>query len=74
MQLNPKEAPNMQDLIKLASTPAGNALIALLKKQDNLYDAARKAAQGDSEELEQTLQRLISNPEVKAVLKELEGL
>lgn len=65
---------DMSDILRLAQSPAGQQLIALLQKTGgtDLQNAVSKASAGDYAQARQSLSSLLSNPEVQALLKQLE--
>ena len=65
---------DMGELLRLAQTPAGQKLIALLQKQggSGLQRAITSAAAGDYTRAREILSELLSAPEAQALLKELE--
>lgn len=67
--------PNMSDIWKLAQSPAGQQLLAMLQNanQGALQDAAKQASAGNMEEAKNALSPLLSSPEVQALLKQMEG-
>ena len=66
---------SMDALMKMAKSPAGQQLIAMLKNQDNskLEQAAAQAKSGDYAQASQTLSAMLSTPEAKKLMKELGG-
>ncbi len=66
---------SMQEALRLAKSDAGQQLLAILKSADSaqLQQAMQSAAAGDYELVKQTLSSVLSSPEAKALLKELEG-
>ena len=66
---------SMDALMKMANSPAGQQLIAMLKNQDNskLEQAAAQAKSGDYAQASQTLSAMLSTPEAKKLMKELGG-
>lgn len=66
---------SMEEVMRLAKSPAGQQLIAMLKKQDNtkLEQAAAQAKTGDYSQASQTLSTMLSSPEAQRLLKELGG-
>lgn len=66
---------SMEEVMRLAKSPAGQQLIAMLKKQDNtkLEQAAAQAKTGDYSQASQTLSAMLSSPEAQRLLKELGG-
>lgn len=72
-----EKTPNfsIEDAMRLANSPAGKQLMALLRQQpkETLQAAADKAAAGDLENAKKSLNALFSAPETQALLKELGG-
>lgn len=66
---------SMQDAMRMAQTPAGQQLLALLKQQDGsrMQQAISQAKAGDHTALEETLRPLLSSPEIRALLRQLGG-
>lgn len=66
---------SMEELMKLANSPAGQQLMAMLKSQDNskLEQAAAQAKSGDYAQAGQTLSSMLSSPEARKLIKELGG-
>lgn len=66
---------NMSELLRLAQSPAGRQLMALLQQNggDELQTAMAKAASGDYSMAKQALSGLLSSPEAQALLKQLGG-
>lgn len=66
---------SMEELMKLANSPAGQQLIAMLKSQDSskLEQAAAQAKSGDYAQAGQTLSSMLSSPEARKLIKELGG-
>lgn len=66
---------SMDELMKLAKSPAGQQLMAMLKGQDRekLEQAAAQAKSGDYAQAGQTLSAMLSTPEAKKLMKELGG-
>ena len=66
---------SMEELMKLAKSPAGQQLIAMLKNQDNskLERAAALAKSGDYAQASQALSGMLSTPEAQKLMKELGG-
>ena len=69
-----QQTPNISELIRMAQTPAGQQLIALLQKQDSaqLQQAITYAVSGDYNRAKEILSKLLSSPEAQALLKKLE--
>lgn len=66
---------DMSQLLQLAQSPAGQQLIALLQKSggNTLQDAIVKASAGDYAQAKDLISTLLSTPEAKTLLKQLEG-
>lgn len=66
---------SMEEVLRLAKSPAGQQLLAMLKAQDNakLEQAAAQAKTGDYSQASQTLRAMLSSPEAQKLLKELGG-
>ena len=66
---------SMEEVMRLAKSPAGQQLFAMLKAQDNakLEQAAAQAKTGDYSQASQTLRAMLSSPEAQKLLKELGG-
>lgn len=69
-----QQIPDMSGLIRLAQTPAGRKLIALLQQQggSQLQQAIASAAAGDYIKAKGIVSELLSSPEAQTLLKELE--
>ena len=72
MQKNSQDF-SMQEAIRLANSPAGQQLLAILKQSDSakLQQLMQQAAGKDFEKAGQTLNALLSSPEAKALLDQL---
>ena len=72
MQKN-SESFSMEDAMKLAKSPAGKQLISLLNQTDSraVSQAMEQARSGDYSAAGQSLNKLLNNPEVQKLLKEL---
>lgn len=70
MQNNPQAK---QELFRLASSPAGRQLIAMLQNSGgtDLQKAMEKAASGDYTEAKKAISSLLDNPEAKKLLEQL---
>lgn len=64
-----------QDAIRLAATPAGQQLIALLQQSDQkaLNQAMEQAKKGDYSQIKETLSPLLASEEVRKLLQQLGG-
>ena len=74
MQKDPKNF-SMQDAVKLANTPTGQELLALLQQSDTaaLQDAMKQATSGNYGSAKQILQPLLASPEVQKLIRQLGG-
>lgn len=74
-QQAPSENFDMRKAMELAGTPAGRQLLKLLQTQSSpeLQAAISKAAAGDYQSAKQSLSALMENPEIRDLLKQLEG-
>lgn len=66
---------SMQDILRMAATPAGQHLIALLRQQggSELQDAMNSAAAGDYTKIKQVLDVMMKDPQAQKLLKQLGG-
>lgn len=67
--------PNMSDLMKLAQSPAGQQLLAMLQNSNSgaVERAVQQASAGNLEEAKNTLSSMLSSPQFQALLKQMEG-
>ncbi|MBO5953510.1 MAG: hypothetical protein J6Q53_05270 [Oscillospiraceae bacterium] len=74
MQKN-SENFSMQDALRLAKSPAGQRLLALLQQTEGstLQQAMDQADAGDYDSVKKTLASLMENEEVKALMNQLGG-
>ena len=65
----------MEEVMRLAKSPAGQQLIAMLKQADStkLQQAVTQAKTGDYTQASQTLSTMLSSPEAQKLLKEMGG-
>ena len=65
----------MEEVLKLAKSPAGQQLMAMLRQQDSakLEQAAAQAKAGDYSQASQTLSAMLSSPEAQKLMKQLGG-
>lgn len=65
---------DLNQLMKLAQSPAGQKLLQLLQQQGGtqLRSAAQKASAGDYAQAKQMLSGLLNTPEAKQLLQALE--
>lgn len=66
---------SLKEAMKLASTPAGKELAAMLQAGDSnaLRKAADHAAAGNYEEMKKSMEAILSSPEARALLETLRG-
>lgn len=64
---------SMQEALRLAKSPTGQRLLAMLQQYDpgTLEKAAAQASQGNSDTAKETLQSLLASPQVQAMLQQL---
>ena len=65
----------MEDVKRIAKSPAGQQLMALLQQKDSgaLAQATAQAKAGNYAQAGQTLSALLSSPEVQKLMQELGG-
>ena len=66
---------SMDDVMRIAKSPAGQQLMALLQQKDSaaLAKASDQAKSGNYAQAGQTLSSLLSSPEAQKLMKELGG-
>ena len=66
---------SMEDVMRIAKSPAGQQLMALLQQKDSaaLDKASAQAKSGNYSQAGQTLSALLSSPEAQKLMKELGG-
>ena len=66
--------PNYNQLLKLAQSPAGQRLWALLQQSGGkeMTQLRNAAAAGDIQQINQMLSTLLSGPEAESLLRQLE--
>ena len=66
---------SMEDVMRIAKSPAGQQLMALLQQKDSaaLSQATAQAKAGNYSQVGQTLSSLLSSPEAQKLIKELGG-
>jgi hypothetical protein len=78
MEQNPKmpNQPSMQEMLRMAASPAGKQLIALMQQKggEDLQKAMKLAATGDYTQAKKTMESVLSDPQAQKLLKELGGL
>ena len=72
MQKNSQDF-SMQEALRLAKTPAGQQLLAMLQQTDKktLQQAMQQATSGNYREASKSLSALLSTPEAQNLMKEL---
>ena len=65
----------MQEVMRLAESPAGQQLLAMLQQADGnqVQRVADMAAAGNYAQAARALQSMLSSPEAQALLKQLGG-
>ena len=66
---------SVQDAMKLAATPAGKQLIALLQQSNTstMQKAMEQAKSGNYDQAKQMLEPLLTSPEIQNLLRQLGG-
>ena len=66
---------SVQEAMRMAKTPAGQQLIALLQQEkgDKLQDIIRLAQAGNMQAAGNVLQNMLSSPAAQALMEEMEG-
>ena len=66
---------SMQEALRLAQTPAGQRLLAMLQQQygEQLRQVINQAASGQYEEVQRKIADLLSNPEAQSLLNQMRG-
>ncbi len=64
---------SMEDIMRVAQSPAGQQLLAMLQKSDNgkLEQAVQQAKTGDYTQASQILRTMLSSSQAQSLLKEL---
>lgn len=72
MQQKPDKS-TMQEALRLANSPAGQKLFALLKQNssDAVNKAGQQAAKGDFDQAKNTLSQILQSEEIQKLLKEM---
>ena len=67
--------PSMQEMLRLAASPAGKQLIALMQQKggEDLQKAMKLAATGDYMQAKKAMESVLSDPQTQKLLKELGG-
>lgn len=63
----------IQEVMRLAKSPAGQQLLALLQQQnsDAMRSAMRSAASGDYDHAKKIIESMLSDPQAQQLLKQL---
>lgn len=71
----PSQNFSMEQAMAFAASPAGRQLLSLIQQKggSNLTKAQAHAAAGDMERAKDSLSSLLSDPQIQAFLKQLEG-
>lgn len=66
---------SMQQALRMAQSDAGKALLQQLQKQNGpaLDQAMAQAAAGDYQEVKKTMDQLLADPKIRAMLEQLKG-
>lgn len=66
---------SMDEIMRLAKSPAGQQLIAMLQQEDStkLQQAVTQAQTGNLSQAGQTLSSILSSPEAQQLIKKLGG-
>ena len=66
---------SMQDALRMAQSPAGQQLLAMLRSGDKsqLQQVVDLAKAGNMDKAGSTLQTLLSSPQAQQLLKQMEG-
>lgn len=64
---------SMEDILKIAASPAGKQLIQLLQQTggEQMQQAAQKASDGDYASAKEAISGLLQNPQVRKLLEQL---
>ncbi len=67
--------PSMQEILRLAQTPEGKQILALLKKKNAplLNSIVSSAISGNYDAARQSLNAFLNDPEIQVLLTKLEG-
>lgn len=70
---NQEKPISMEDLIKLAASPAGQQLLQLLQNSDPdaMQKAMQKASSGDLKGAKEAISALTNNPQVQKLLEQM---
>lgn len=71
---NNKNPFSMEDAVRLAGTPAGQQLLALLQSTggSSMEDARKAVEKGDYTQAKNSLSEILKSPQVQKLLREME--
>ena len=71
----PDTPMDMSQIMRMAQSPAGKKLIALLKQNDSdeMQQAMKQAADGDYSQAKNAIEKFLSTPEASALVEQLRG-
>lgn len=74
-QNQPSQNFSMEQAMAFASSPAGRQLLALMQQKGgtDLTKAREQAAAGNMDQAKDTLSTLLSDPQIKALIKQFGG-
>lgn len=67
-----QQIPDMSELLRLAQTPAGRQLLAIVQQSGRLNEVIAAATTGNYQQAKEILSDLLSTPQAQALLRELE--
>ena len=65
---------SLQEAMRLANSPAGQQLIAMLRRQnpEQMQQVMNQAASGKYDQAQSTIQSLLRDPQIQALLRQLQ--
>ena len=71
----PDTPMDMSQIMRMAQSPAGKKLIALLKQNDSdeMQQAMKRANDGDYSQAKKAIDKFLSTPEASALIEQLRG-
>ena len=71
----PDALMDMSQIMRMAQSPAGKKLIAMLQSNnsDAMQQAMKRAAEGDYSQAKQEIEKILSTPEANRLLEQLRG-
>lgn len=75
MDYLPDASMDMSQIMRMAQSPAGKKLIAMLQSNnsDAMQQAMKRAAEGDYSQAKQEIEKILSTPEANRLLEQLRG-